>query len=117
MESRSVPTDVRLRVIHYRSNVPASLQDWKSHHNDSLALIELLNDEGTPILAEKTRLEETVVPTITRERDNLIAQITGIQQNHARTTDHLNEKINDLNKQLDIINGTTNDINTQLSAE
>ncbi len=34
---------------------------------------KLLNNEGTLILAEKTRLEETVVPTITRERDNLLA--------------------------------------------
>ena len=65
MESSSVPTDVRLRVIHYHNNVPASLQDWKSCHTELSALIELLNDKGTPILAEKTRLEETVVPTIT----------------------------------------------------
>ena len=79
MDSSSVPTDVRLGVLHYRNNVPASLQDWKSQHTEVLALIELLNDEGTPILAEKTRLEETVVPTITRERDNLLSQITDLQ--------------------------------------
>ena len=91
MQSSSVPTDVHLRILHYRSNVPASLQDWKSQHNDLLALIELLNNEGTPILAEKTCLEETIVPTITRERDNLIAQITGLQQDHAATIDHLHE--------------------------
>ncbi len=97
MESSSVPTDVRLRVIYYRSNVLASLQDWKSRHTDLLTLIELLNDEGTPTLAEKTCLEETVVPTITRKRDNLIAQVTGLQQDHAATTDHLYEQINYLN--------------------
>ena len=97
MESSSVPTDVRLRVIYYRTNVPASLQDWKARHTDLLAFIELFNDEGTPNLAENTRLEETVVPTITRERDNLIAQITGLQQDHAATTDHLHDQINDLN--------------------
>ena len=113
MESSSVPTDVRLRVIHY----PASLQDWKSRHTELLALIELLNDEGTPILAEKTRLEETVVPAITRERDNLLAQITDLQQDHAATTEHFHEQINDLNEQLEIANGTANDINTQLLAE
>ena len=72
MLSSSVPTEVRHRVTYYRSNVPASLQDWKSRHTNLLALIELLNDEGTPILAEKTSLEETVVPTITRKRHNLI---------------------------------------------
>ncbi len=82
-----------------------------------MALIELLNDEGTPILAVKTSLEETVVPTITRERDNLIAQITGLQQDHAATTDHLHEQINFLNEQPEIANGTANDINTQLLAE
>ena len=117
MESSSVPTDVRLRVLHYRSNVPASLQDLKSPHNELLALIKLLNDEGTPILAEKTRLEETILPTITRERDNLIAQITGLQQDHAATTDYLHEQINDLNEQIEIANGTANNINTQLLAE
>ena len=117
MESSSVPADVRLQVIYYHSNVPASLQDWKSRPIDLLALIELLNDEGRPILAEKTPLEETVVLTITRERDNLIAQITGLQQDHAATTDHLNEQINELNEQLEIANGTANDINTQLLAE
>ena len=72
MESSSAPTDVHLRVIHYHNNVPASLQDWKPRHIELLALFELLYDEGTPILAEKTYLEETVVPTITRERDNLL---------------------------------------------
>ena len=94
MESSSVPTDVRLRVIHYSNNVPASLQDWKSRHTELLALIELLNDEGTPILAEKTRLEETVIPTITWERDNLLAQITDLQQDHAATIEHFHEQIN-----------------------
>ena len=78
MELSSVPTDVHLRVIHYCNNVPASLQDWKSLHTELLALIELLNDEGTPILEEKTCLEETVAPTITRERNNLLAQITDL---------------------------------------
>ncbi len=117
MELSSVHTDVRLRVIYYRSKVSASLQDWKSHHTDLLALIELLNNEGKLILAEKTRLEETVVPTITRERDNLIAQITGLQQDHAATTDHLHEQINYLNEQLEIAKRTANDINIQLLAE
>ena len=99
MDSSSVPTDVRLRVLHYRNNVPASLQDWKSRHTILLVLIKLLNDKETPILTEKTRLEETVVPTITRERDNLLAQITDLQQDHAATTDHFHEQINNLNKQ------------------
>ena len=117
MDLRSLPTDVRLRVLHYRNNVPVSLQDWKSRHTELLALIELLNDEGTPILAEKIRLEEIVVPTITRERDNLLAQITDLQQDHTATTDHFHEQINDLNEQLEIANGTANDINTQLLAE
>ena len=112
MDSSSVPTDVRLRVLHYRNNVPVSLQDWKSLHTKQLAFIELLNDEGTPILAEKTQLEETVVPTITRERDNLLAQITDLQQDHAITTEHFHERINYLYEQLEIANGTTNDINT-----
>ena len=97
MDSSSVPTDVRLCVIHYRNNVPASLQDWKSRHTKQSALIELLNDEGTPILAKKTRLEETVVPMITRECDNLLAEITDLQQNHAATTDHFYKQINNLN--------------------
>ena len=97
MESRFVSTDVRLRVIHYRSNVPASLQDGKSRHTDLLAFIELLNDEGTPMVAEKLRLEETVVPTITRERNKMVAQINGLQEDHAATTDHLHKQINDLN--------------------
>ncbi len=78
MESSFVPTDVHLRIIHYHNNVPASLQDWKSRHTELLAFIELLNDEGKQILAEKTCLEKTVVPTITRERDNLLAQITDL---------------------------------------
>ena len=117
MESSSVPTDVRLRVIHYRNNIPASLQDWKSRHTELLALIELLNDEGKPILGENTRLEETVVPTITRERDNLLAQITDLQKDHAATTEHLHEQINYLNEQLEIANRTANDINIQLLAE
>ncbi len=78
MESSFVSTDVRLRILHYRSNVPASLRDSKSRHSELLALIELLNEEGTPILTEKIRLQETIVPTITRERDNLIAQMTGL---------------------------------------
>ena len=117
MVSSSVPTDVRLRVRHYRNNVPTSLQDWKSRHTELLALIELLNDEGTPILAEITCLEETVVPTITRERDNLLAQIRDLQQDHAATTEHFHEQINDTNEQLEIGNGTANDINTQLLAE
>ena len=65
MDSSSVPTDVRLRVLHYHNNVLASLQDWKSRHTELLALIELLNDEETPILAEKIRFEETVFPKIT----------------------------------------------------
>ena len=56
-----------------------------------MALIELLNDKGIPILAEKTRLEETVVPTITRECENLLAQNTNLQQDHAATTDHFHE--------------------------
>ncbi len=115
--SSSIPTDVRLRVLHYRSNVPASLQNWKSCHTELLALIELLNDEGTPSLTEKTRLEETVVPKITREPDNLLAQIANLQQDHAATTAHFHEQINDLNEQLEIANGTANDINTQLLAE
>ena len=69
MDSSSVPTDVRLSVLHYHNNVPASLQDWKSRHTELLALIKLLNDEGTPILAEKTWLEETVVVTNTEMCD------------------------------------------------
>ena len=117
MDSRYVPTDVRLRVLHYHNNVLSSLRDWKSRHTVLLALIELLNDEGTPILAEKIRLEETVVPTITRERNNLLAEITNLQQDHTATTDHFHEQINDLNEQIEISNGTANDINTQLLAE
>ena len=97
MDSSSVPTDVCLRVLRYPNNFPASLQDWKSRHTELLALIELLNDEGTPILVEKTRLEKNVVPTITRERDNLLAQIIDLQQDHSATTDHFHKQINDLN--------------------
>ena len=97
IDSSSVPTDVRLSFLHYRNNVPASLQDCKYRHTKLLALIELLPDEVTPIIAEKTRTKETVVPTITQEPDNLIAQITGLQQNHTATTDHFHEQINDLN--------------------
>ncbi len=33
------------------------------------------------------------------------------------TTDHLNKQINNFNKQLEIANGTANDINTQLLTE
>ena len=66
---------------------------------------------------EKKRLEETVVPTITRDRDNLLAQITDLQQDHATTTEHFHEQINVLNQQLEIANGSANDINTQLLAE
>ena len=90
---------------------------YQSLDTRSLHLIELFNDEGTAFLAEKIRLEETVVPTITRERDNLLAQITDLQQDHAKITEHFNERINDLNSQLEIANGSVNDINTQLLAE
>ncbi len=117
IDSSSVPTDFYLRVLHYLSNIPESLQDWKSSHTELLALIELLNDEGTLILVEKTWLEETVVPTITQECDNLLAQITDLQRDHAATTEYFLEQINYLIEKLEIANGTGNDINTQLLAE
>ena len=82
-----------------------------------MTLIDQLNDEGTPILDEKLRLENTVIPAMTLERDNAIAQITSLQEDHNKTTEVLHGQINDLSEQLEIANSTANDINTQLLAE
>ena len=117
MEPSSIPTDVRLRVRYYHSHLPSSPQDRKSRHTELLTLIDQLNDEGIPILVEKLSLENTVIPAMTLERDNAIAQITSLQEDHNEMTELLHGQINDLSEQLEIANSTANDINTQLLAE
>ena len=54
---------------------------------------------------------------MTLQRDNAIAQITSLQENHNETTELLHGQINDLSEQLEIANSTANDINTQLLAD
>ena len=65
MKSSTIPTDVRLRVRYYYSKLPLSSQDWKLRYTELLTLIDQLNDEGTPILAEKQGLENNVLPAMT----------------------------------------------------
>ena len=89
-----------------------STRDWKSDHTELLTLIDQLNDEGISILAEKIRHENIVIPAMTLERDNSIAQITSLQEDHNETTELLHGQINDLSEQLEIANSTANDINT-----
>ena len=117
MEPSSIPTDLRLRVRYYHSHLLLSPHDWKSRHTELLTLIDQLNDEGTPILAKKLRLKNTVIPSLTLERDNAIAQITSLQEDHNETTELLHGQINDLSEQLEIANSTANYINTQLLVE